>query len=101
MELLGWLNAGSPLVTQTAATAATAADDDDDPEPNPKVLHFTPEPISLSSQPAAAAESKPAAGGSSPPPPISHFPRFDRSLPLNMDTVFNCKIYCNFSILSS
>ncbi len=84
VELLGWLNAGSPLVTQTAATAAAAAaDDDDDPEPNPKVLHFTPEPISLSSQPAAPAEkeeSEPAAGGSSLPPSYLAFPSI-RSIP--------------------
>ena len=37
MEPLGWLNAGSPLVIQTAA----AADDDDDPEPGKVALWGT------------------------------------------------------------
>ena len=46
LELLGWLNARSPLVTQPAAATTTtaAAADDDDPELDSLLSHSPPPP---------------------------------------------------------
>ncbi len=80
MELLGWLNAASFLVTQPTATAEEEEEEEEISRPSPPPLHHAARfERSLGSLPPPLDLNKPAR-------PPARF-RFERSLPLNKNTV--------------